>query len=264
LRIGLKLLSILLIVGMLVPAAAAATKAAAKKTATKTVAAKPKAAPRKLVAKKRAPARTVTRGAAVKRKGTRRRIVSHYALTKRNVDPNPHWSELPELTVPVTNLTQEELRDSFFHRRSGGRIHHAIDIFRPVGDPLYAVVDGTVEKLFRSRLGGVTLYLYDETRKFCFYYAHLSKYATGIQPGTRVKRGDLIGYVGNTGNARRTSPHLHFQIMKTETTESWWMNAGVLNPYPLLVSVVSRLQVQPQDVMVDEEYASGGDDLERN
>jgi peptidoglycan LD-endopeptidase LytH len=177
-----------------------------------------------------------------------RRVVyvtpSHYDLTRRNITPNPILADMPiDMGTPIENLMRSELQDSFFAQRSGQRVHHAIDIFRPVGAPLLAVVDGTVEKMFSSRLGGITLYLFDGTRRFCFYYAHLDRYAEGLKEGDQVKKGDVIGYVGKTGNAMFTAPHLHFQVMKTDPSASWWRDAGVINPFPLLVQVIEKKQL---------------------
>jgi peptidoglycan LD-endopeptidase LytH len=180
---------------------------------------------------------------------------SHYSLTRNNVQSAPVLAELPiEMGSPIENLMRSELQDSFFAQRSGQRVHHAIDIFRPVGAPLLAVVDGTVEKMFSSRLGGITLYLFDESRNYCFYYAHLDRYAEGLKEGTPVKKGDVIGYVGKTGNAMFTAPHLHFQIMKTDPSAAWWKDAGVLNPFPLLVQVIEKKQeeIKPAETVAEE------------
>jgi len=144
------------------------------------------------------------------------------------------------MVPPLENLELSELGDSFAALRMGRLRHNAIDIMRPLGDPLLAVVDGVVEKLHRSRLGGITLYLLDNEKRYRFYYAHLDRYAEGIVEGRQVSKGELLGYVGKTGNARWTAPHLHFQVMTTEPTGSWWKAAQVWNPYPILRNVVQR------------------------
>jgi murein DD-endopeptidase MepM/ murein hydrolase activator NlpD len=152
----------------------------------------------------------------------------------------PDPALLPDMVPPLDNLELRELGDSFAALRMGRLRHNAIDIMRPLGDPLVAVVDGMVEKLHNSRLGGISLYLLDSEKRYRFYYAHLDRYAEGIVEGRQVRKGDLLGYVGKTGNARWTAPHLHFQVMTTEPTGSWWKAAQVLNPYPILRDLVQR------------------------
>lgn len=137
---------------------------------------------------------------------------------------------VPGMGVPVEGLRLPELQDSFYHRRADGRTHYAIDIMRPIGDPLLACVDGTVESMRMNPLGGITITILDTEKRFRFYYAHLSAYATGITEGQEISKGDLLGYVGDTGNAKGTPPHLHFQIAN--------MGGAAINPYPLLVNAV--------------------------
>lgn len=187
----------------------------------------------------------VERGAVPQRKSPPRRVAySHpttqYSFETPRVIQAPNLAELPEMAPPVDNLKARELGDMFSWRRFGAVRHNAIDIFRPKGQPLRAVVDGVIEKLYESVVGGTTLYLVDRDGRYRFYYAHLDRYATGIQEGKPVRRGDLIGYLGNSGNARWTRPHLHFQVMLTEPTGAWWKDGGTLNPYPILMDVVRR------------------------
>ena len=172
---------------------------------------------------------------------------------------SPSLDGMPEMVPPLENLGLHELGDSFAAMRMGRLRHNAIDIMRPLGDPLIAVVDGVVEKLYNSRLGGITLYLLDKDKRFRFYYAHLDRYAEGIEEGMEIQKGDVLGYVGKTGNARWTDPHLHFQVMTTEATGSWWKAAAVLNPYPILRDVVKRQLaalpqpfVGPVDITIEE------------
>ena len=141
-------------------------------------------------------------------------------------------SDMPELASPLGNLAPRELQDSFYYRRPDGIIHYAIDIFRPIGEPLFAAVDGTIERLDPNPLGGNVVYIVDEERRFRFYYAHLSSHAEGLVAGMPIKRGDLIGYVGDTGNAKGTTPHLHFQITN--------LAGSLVNPYPLLMDLARR------------------------
>ena len=116
---------------------------------------------------------------------------------------------------------------------AGGRVHNAIDIMAPRGTPVLAVADGRIEKLFLSKPGGRTIYQFDPTEQWSYYYAHLQRYAPGLAEGDHVKRGEVIGYVGSTGNASADAPHLHFGIYRLGEEKRWWTGTPV-NPYPLL------------------------------
>ncbi len=144
------------------------------------------------------------------------------------------------LAIPVIGVTAAELRQDFTDNRSGGRTHGALDILAPRGTPVVAAVDGTIKKLFTSRAGGLTIYQYDVAQERCYYYAHLDGYARGIREGKVVKQGDIIGYVGITGNAPPGAPHLHFAITILTPTKEWW-KGEVLDPYPLLTGGVARV-----------------------
>jgi murein DD-endopeptidase MepM/ murein hydrolase activator NlpD len=85
-----------------------------------------------------------------------------------------------------------------------------------------AVEDGTIVKLFQSKAGGTTIYQFDPTWSYIYYYAHLERYAADLREGMRVRRGDLIGYVGTSGNAPKNAPHLHFAIYKAGPDKKWW------------------------------------------
>ena len=135
------------------------------------------------------------------------------------------------LLVPVAGIAPDDLRDSFTAPRSGGRTHNAIDIAAPTGTPLVAVTDGTVSRKHWNRLGGRTLYLTSADGRYDFYYAHLDTYAAGVEIGTVVRRGDLLGTVGSTGNAR--GPHLHFQVLD----RTGGGRGTPVNPYDLLRGV---------------------------
>ncbi len=124
------------------------------------------------------------------------------------------------------------LRDTFeAHRGSGA--HEAIDIAAPRGTPVIAVDEGRVVKLFLSVPGGRTIYQFDAHANFAYYYAHLDAYAEGLREGSVVKRGDVLGYVGTTGNAPANAPHLHFAIFRLGPEKRWWQGSAV-NPYPFL------------------------------
>ncbi|HKV39119.1 MAG TPA: M23 family metallopeptidase [Blastocatellia bacterium] len=137
------------------------------------------------------------------------------------------------LIIPVAGVNQSQLRDSFNEARSEGRVHDAIDIMAPGSTPVLAAVAGTVAKLFHSRLGGITLYEFDKSGRFVFYYAHLSGYAADITEGKAVQQGEFLAYVGDTGNAGAGNFHLHFAISKAETPWKWY-GGQAIDPYPLL------------------------------
>lgn len=137
------------------------------------------------------------------------------------------------LLLPVQGITTAQLEDTFTDARSEGRVHDAIDILAPAGTPVLAVADGTVEKLFDSARGGLTLYQFEPGGRYCYYYAHLQRYADGLAEKQQVKRGQVIGYVGSTGNASPEAPHLHFEIHALGPEKQWWKGES-LNPYPVL------------------------------
>ncbi len=137
------------------------------------------------------------------------------------------------LLIPVLGIVRSQLRDSYRQRRSGGRTHHAIDIMAPRNTPILAIDDGTIVKLTRNRLGGITLYQLDPTGMYAYYYAHLERYAPGLAVGRQVRRGQVIGYVGTSGNAPKHAPHLHFAIYRLPEERSGWLGQPV-NPFDIL------------------------------
>jgi murein DD-endopeptidase MepM/ murein hydrolase activator NlpD len=136
------------------------------------------------------------------------------------------------LTIPVSGISPGHLSDSFDQRRGGER-HEAIDIMAPRGTAVVAVDDGRIVKLFNSKPGGLTVYQFDPAEKLAYYYAHLDSYAAGLAEGQQVRRGDLIGYVGSSGNANPAAPHLHFAVFVLGADKRWWQGTAI-NPYPLL------------------------------
>ena len=137
------------------------------------------------------------------------------------------------LEIPVDGVKADQLHDTFNDARAIGRRHDAIDIMAPRGTEVLAADDGTIAKLFTSKAGGITIYEFDPTQTFSYYYAHLDRYASGIAEHQMVHRGQLLGYVGSTGNASEDAPHLHFAIARLDTDRSWW-KGDPINPYPLL------------------------------
>jgi murein DD-endopeptidase MepM/ murein hydrolase activator NlpD len=137
------------------------------------------------------------------------------------------------LLVPVEGVPYAKLTDTFDQPRGQERHHEALDIIAPTGTPVRAAGDGKVVKLFDSKAGGLTLYQFDPAEQHAYYYAHLDKYADGIKEGMQLKRGDLLGYVGATGNADPNAPHLHFAVVALTPEKQWWKGTPI-NPYPLL------------------------------
>ncbi|MGV3573313.1 MAG: M23 family metallopeptidase [Ramlibacter sp.] len=137
-----------------------------------------------------------------------------------------------ELVVPVVGVAPDALADHYDDAR-GKRVHEAIDIMAPAGRPVVAVDDGRIAKLFTSRGGGLTVYHFDRQGELAYYYAHLQSYAPGLREGVPVRRGEVIGYVGSSGNANPAAPHLHFAVFRLGPQKNWWQGAAV-NPYPAL------------------------------
>ena len=131
------------------------------------------------------------------------------------------------LLVPVSGIQTGNLVRSFADHRSGNRVHEAIDILAPRRTPVIAVEDGVLVKFFFSKAGGNTIYQFDPTSTYAYYYAHLDAYATGAKEGDRVKKGQVIGYVGTTGNAPPDTPHLHFAIFKLTEQKQWWKGTPI-------------------------------------
>jgi len=138
-----------------------------------------------------------------------------------------------KLIIPVAGVRPEQLLDTFSDARSEGRAHDAIDIAAPAGTPVLAATDGEIIKLFQSERGGTTIYQLSPDKKLVFYYAHLQRYADGIYPGKFVRQGEVIAYVGDTGNAGAGNYHLHFSIAVVADPKRYWEGTSI-NPYPLL------------------------------
>ena len=141
--------------------------------------------------------------------------------------------ESRRLPVPVMGVRPEQLRDTYTQSRAQGRTHHAIDIHAPRGTPVLAVADGTIRKLHAGDRGGLSVYLVDEDGVTRYYYAHLDAYAEGLREGQPVQRGEVIGFVGDTGNAQPGDYHLHFSVAILDDPAQWWDGRN-LNPYDLL------------------------------
>ena len=133
------------------------------------------------------------------------------------------------MRMPVVGIRSRDLSNSWHDPRDGGsRLHKGIDIFAPRGTEVVAVTDGIISFIGDQPKGGHCLWLTTENGA-SFYYAHLDRWAPGLYEGMEVQSGDLLGYVGNTGNAAHTPSHLHFGINQ---------NDEMVNPYPLLARAV--------------------------
>jgi murein DD-endopeptidase MepM/ murein hydrolase activator NlpD len=139
------------------------------------------------------------------------------------------------LLLPVSGVSPEELKDSFLDRRDFFRRHGAIDIQAPWGTPVVAAGDGVIHRLLESDRGGIGIYQMDAGSRRCYYYGHLARYASGLEEGARVERGDLLGFVGTTGNASDDSPHLHFATYDVGNDGNCFAGTPV-NPISLLVT----------------------------
>jgi murein DD-endopeptidase MepM/ murein hydrolase activator NlpD len=134
------------------------------------------------------------------------------------------------LRVPIDGVNWQSFKGGFEETRGTSRPHEAVDILEPRGTPIHAVVDGTVVKLFFSKAGGTTIYEFDANGVLCYYYAHLDRYADGLHEGQHLSQGDVIGYVGTSGNAPANTPHLHFAVFQLNADRHWWQGRA-LDPY---------------------------------
>lgn len=133
-----------------------------------------------------------------------------------------------QLVVPVDGVRPKHLASTFGAPRSGSRSHRGTDIFAPRGTPVLAAAEGVVYKVGLDRLGGRVVGVVGPGPAY-YYYAHLDRWAEGLEEGDRVDPGDFLGYVGNTGNARTTPPHLHFGVYRLS-----WSGIHAVDPVPLL------------------------------
>ncbi len=151
-----------------------------------------------------------------------------------NLTQNSITADSPtSLMIPVVGVKREQLQDTFSASRSQGRVHNAIDIMAPFGTPVVAVADGEIARFFDSERGGITIYQYSSDKKFVYYYGHLQKRAENLSEKDYVRRGTVIGYVGDTGNSGAGNYHLHFSIAILDDPKRIF-DGTEINPYPLL------------------------------
>jgi murein DD-endopeptidase MepM/ murein hydrolase activator NlpD len=166
--------------------------------------------------------------------------------------------DAPQIGYPLAEVKPNELHSEFNDHRRGHR-HHANDLMRPRGTPVMAVTDGQIRKLYRSKTGGISVYLFDVSEEYCFFYAHLDHYAEGLHEGQEVHKGDVIAYVGHTGNAPRNAPHLHFAVSLTGAQRKW--SGGVaLDPYSMLVIAAAPHPESGQTIVAADANAGDPDE----
>lgn len=155
------------------------------------------------------------------------------ASTRPSAMTEAEYLRSRELMVPVQDVDRGDLRDTFTAPRIGGRAHLALDILAKKGTRVLSVDDGTILRITRSELGGKVIYVTDPNRRFVYYYAHLDEWKYGLVEGQQVRRGQLLGTVGTTGNAPANAPHLHFQLMRMGAGNRYWSGEPI-NPIPYL------------------------------
>jgi uncharacterized membrane protein len=144
-----------------------------------------------------------------------------------------------ELAMPLAGVDPAKLHSSFNDLRSGMRRHEALDIMAPRRTPILSAAAGRVLKLFTSKAGGLMVYATDSAQRFILMYAHLDAYASGLRDDVPLSRGETIGYVGFTGNASPSAPHLHFAIARSGDVKEWWKGSAI-DPLPVLQRAVAR------------------------
>lgn len=131
------------------------------------------------------------------------------------------------LPIPVDQVKNKQLKDTWGASRSSGRTHEGIDILAPKGTKVYSTTDGLIGSMKDNNLGGKVIWILGPASTW-HYYAHLDGHKRGLREGDFIKKGAHIGYVGNTGNARHTAPHLHYGLYLLGR------GRGAVNPYPYL------------------------------
>lgn len=138
------------------------------------------------------------------------------------------------LRVPIDGADPATWKGAFSEARDG-HAHEAVDILAPRNTPIHAAANGAIAKLFDSKAGGHTIYQFDDTGRLGYYYAHLERYAAGLHQGQRVSRGEVIGYVGTSGNAPPNTPHLHFAVFELDADKHWWEGRAI-DPYEVFTA----------------------------
>jgi len=129
-----------------------------------------------------------------------------------------------KIAMPLQEVTKKQIADTWGAPRGTGRRHEGQDIFAPKGTPVLSATNGYVYRIGENNLGGQTVSVISKGGRV-YYYAHLNAYAPGLEVGDRVSTRTVLGFVGTTGNAQGTPPHLHFGV---------YTFTGAINPLPLL------------------------------
>ncbi|MDQ6894675.1 MAG: peptidoglycan DD-metalloendopeptidase family protein [Acidobacteriota bacterium] len=186
------------------------------------------------------PARRSGAGASLGRMAAR--VGSFFRPKSGESEVRPGDVDLTELIsadfqIPVEGVDAQRLRDSFLASRGRHAQHLAIDIGAPRGTPILATTDGEIVRTAKERRGGNSIYQKDATGQYLLFYCHLSRYAPEIVAGRKVKKGDVIGYVGSTGHVIGGS-HLHFSITRMPEDDSNFRKGLAINPYLLFLAGV--------------------------
>lgn len=160
-------------------------------------------------------------------------VVQPVQTVTEQVTQATQMTQIQPLIIPVAGVRPDQLIDTFTQSRSEGRTHDALDIPAPADTPVLAAADGQIQKLWQSERGGTAIYQLSSDQKLIFYYAHLARYADGLTEGKQVRQGEVIAYVGDTGNAGAGNYHLHFSIAILSDPKRYWEGTNI-NPYPLL------------------------------
>jgi murein DD-endopeptidase MepM/ murein hydrolase activator NlpD len=181
--------------------------------------------------------------------------ISEPTLTSEEWTATVKFLRAKNLLMPIQGQPPETLKNSFFQNR-GGEMHRAVDIVVPRNTPVLAVDDGTVAKLWLSTAGGTTIYQFDASGKYVYYYAHLERYAANLKDGMPVHKGQVLGYVGTSGNAPKNTPHLHFAIYKAPSAGRWW-GGGPVDPYEVFAgSQITGPRMTPVEPPTTDENGS--------
>jgi murein DD-endopeptidase MepM/ murein hydrolase activator NlpD len=163
------------------------------------------------------------------------KVLDPATLPPRFAPPDSEYFADHPLMVPVEGISPDKLRDTFYEGRDGARMHLSQDILAPRGTPVLAAADGKILRMSQNALGGITVYAVDTEGKYVFYYAHLDHYSDAVTVGLEVKQGDVLGYVGTSGNAPPDTPHLHFQTMRYAKGRHDWWNGTPIDVRPFMI-----------------------------
>lgn len=136
------------------------------------------------------------------------------------------YAQTPDstLAMPLVAVSRKQIANTWHAPRGSERVHEGQDIFAPQGTPILSATRGYVYKIGENNLGGKTVSIIGAGGRI-YYYAHLDSYSPSLAEGDLVTTKTVLGFVGTTGNAQGTPPHLHFGV---------YTSSGAINPLPLL------------------------------